>query len=122
MVQVRSSSEVTSEEIVSNRWEQKKLFDDLHITEICLRIRSSIRGDLDIKYSTKFLNRAIGVLRDRVRVWTPCTDVMDANILAMVHYTIELIHDELMERKQDSTESSKDEAKCCDNICPKCFP
>lgn len=122
MVQVQSSSEVTSEDLINSRWLQRKLFGDLLITEICLRLRSSIRGDLDSAYHSDFLDKTLHFLRDRIRVWTPCTDAMDANILAMVHYTIELIHDELVERKQDSTESSKDETKCCDNICPKCFP
>jgi hypothetical protein len=98
MVQVQSSSEVTSDRVVSNRWEQRKLFGDLMLPDICLQLRSSIRGDCDLYYPTDFLRQVAAFLKDRVLVWTPCTDVMDASILAMTHYTIELLFDEIRER------------------------
>jgi hypothetical protein len=106
-----------------NRQKQTDLFgENVTLPAICLDIRATITGASDVYYSTSKMEQIKSFLLDRVLIWTPCADVIDASILAMVHYTIELVHDELVERKKDSTESSKDETKCCDNICPKCFP
>lgn len=86
--------------LIANRDKQRALFGmEAMLPDICLHIRMSVNGSAD-PYETDFLKESEAFLRDKVAIWIPGFDAIDALVLAMVHITIDLIGEELEHRSK----------------------
>jgi hypothetical protein len=72
------------------------------LPEMCLGLRSSVRGDGDA-WSSAFLGDVVSMLRERVRTWDTSDDPIDSCVLSMTRLAIDLGASELAKREREGS-------------------